>query len=165
MNRNLLFITLLAAAVGCLLYFLVPSEEKKINKQLHQLSLQASKSPDEQPLEALSTATTIGSAFSDPCLITSPYQGRDSQRSRSRKEITDLALLIRKGYTQATVTLYNLSVTVGQNKTAEIIFTVGIEGKSGQLDLVDLLEVHASMTRIQGKWRFTRLALSEALAQ
>lgn len=161
MNRYLLLSVLGLAAAGCILYFLFPNEEKKIEKQLHKLSSYVSKKGEEKPLQALSTAANIGSGFANPCRIAVASHSGGGMRTLSRKEITDRILMFRKGYSWLTIKLFDLAVSVDQNQTAEVTATLRIDGSGNGIDLTDLQEMKASMAKLEGKWYLTQLSLSE----
>lgn len=163
MIRNVLFGALGLAAIACLVFLLLPDEGKRIEKQLHQLSSQVSKKGQEKPLETLSAAAKFGAGFSDPCQIAVGSGGDQEVLTLSRKEITDRTLLLRKRYTWLTVALYDLAVKIGENKKAEVTATVRIDGSENSADFSDLLDLQASMAKVDGEWHLTRLYLTDPL--
>lgn len=163
MNRIVLIGVLCLAAIGSLVFFLLPDDEKKIKKQLHQLCSYVSQKGQEKPLETLSVTAKFGSGFADPCLIAVESDDAQDLLTLSRKEITDRTLLLRKRYTWLTIALYDLAVKVGENQKAEVTATVRIDGSENSVDFSDLLALQASMTKIQGEWLLTRLYLSDPI--
>lgn len=163
MNRYVLLGLLLLAVAGCIVYFLLPNEEKKVEQQLRQLSSHLSKRGEEKPLQTLSTVAKIRSAFADPCRVAVASHTGESIRPLSRKEITDRILMLRKRYTWLTLKVYDLAVTIEQDQTAEVTATLRIDGSGNDFDFSNLQDMKASMAKVEGKWHFTQLSLSEAL--
>jgi hypothetical protein len=138
-----------------------PSDERAIRKQLAVIEESGSKEPAEKSIEALFKAKQIAEIFSDPCRLT--VASANHVGEYPRKQIQDRLLMVRSSYTQASVTLHDMTIDISPEKTAVVRCTIRLRGESTGEKVADVHELRAEMRPIDGKWLLTAVEIVEVL--
>ena len=105
-------VIVLVAAVCAFRFW--PSDERAIRKQLAVIEEAGSKEPAEKSIEALFKAKQIAELFSDPCRLT--VASANHVGEYPRKQIQDRILMVRGFYTQAKVSLHDVTIDISPDK-------------------------------------------------
>ncbi|WP_319585905.1 hypothetical protein [uncultured Desulfobulbus sp.] len=149
----------LVAAVGAFRFW--PSDERAIRQQLAVIEEAGSKEPAEKSIEALFKAKQIAALFSDPCQLTVASASHAGEYPR--KQIQDRLLMVRGFYTQAKVSLHDITIDITPEKTAVVRGTIRLRGEGAGGKVADVHELRAEMRSIDGKWLFTTVEIVQVL--
>lgn len=162
MNRkNLLFITAVILAIGALVFYLLPDEEKQVRKQLNLLEQLASKQAKETGLQSIKKAAQISSLFTDPCRL--KVERLDFEGEFIRKEVINHIQIARNSFSQVNVQFHDITIEFPNKTTANVIMTLQLTGKNGGENWADTHEIDAGMIKNEGDWLLSECTLIEVL--
>jgi len=137
------------------------SDERAIRKQVAKIESLGSKTRDEKPIDALIRARQLAALFHDPCSL--QVESADFSGAYSRKQIQDRIVMARGFYTEAAVSVHDLSIHRIDNGQATLRCTLRVKGQGNNSAVADVQEVEADMRKVEGDWLFTQLTLVEVL--
>ncbi len=161
-----LLIAGLIALIGVLaVFYLLPSEEKKVRKQFELLAQYAAKEPNEDLLSAANRAKNIGRLFADPCELKAEGDSFYSLTGTySREEMAGYAFRGRSYFSSLSLKCQDLKVEFPDRETASVRLTLTVLGRSTSGENVDeAREFLAVLQKIEKKWLFNRFEVVEVL--
>ncbi|MGD9949760.1 MAG: hypothetical protein AB7U29_14960 [Desulfobulbus sp.] len=138
-----------------------PSDERAIRKQIAQIETLGSKAADEKPIESLLRAKRLAALFNDPCIL--QVEAADFTGEYPRKQIQDRIAMARAFYTNATVSVHDLSINILDKERTKILCTLRVKGSGKNRPVADVQELEADLRKVEGDWLFTQLTLVEVL--
>lgn len=159
--KTLVLILSITILAGYLAFRFWSSDDRAIRKQLAVIEEAGSKEPAEQSIEALFKARQIAALFSDPCWLTVASANHGGEYPR--KQIQDRMLMVRGFYTQAKVSLHDITIDLSPEKTAVVRGTIRLRGEGAGEKVADVHELRAEMRPIDGKWLLTAVEIVEVL--
>lgn len=156
----ILLLILIAGIWG--VFYLFPSEEKKIKKQFTLLGQLASREADENPLAMAQKVRKIGGLFAEKCRLKVP--GYSLSGVYNRQEIIALAARGRLHFSQLTLKFYDLNITFPEEREAKVSLTGRLIGKAQGRETVDeTRELACALKRIDQEWAISELEVVEVL--
>ena len=144
-------------------FYIYPSEEKKIKKQLALLSEYSSKDGGESAFAMARRLDHLGALFADRVDLKAP--GYELSGIHTRREIVNLAARARVVFSQMTLKFHDVSVAMSGDERAMVSATGRLKGMSAKGDSVD--EVQDLDLTFQkdgeGRWLFTAVEVVEVL--
>ena len=159
--QKLLLIVLIFCVAAAAVFYLLPSEEKRIRKQLAILEGLCSKQSDETRLQAVRKVTKIAALFTDPCLI--KVERRNFVGELNREEFVGRANMARTGFPQVDARFYDISVELLGKLRASVVMTVRLKGRDGEQYWAETHEVGAGLIKTEGDWLLSEVTLVEVL--
>jgi len=159
-GKAVIVVVIVLVAAVCTFRFW-PSDERAIRKQLAVIEEAGSKEPAEKSIEALFKAKQIADLFSDPCRLTVASAGHVGDYPR--KQIQDRILMVRGFYSQAKVSLHDITIDISPEKTAVVRGTIRLRGEGAGEKVADVHELRAEMRPIDGQWLMTAVEIVEVL--
>lgn len=138
-----------------------PNDERAIRKQLALIETLGSKEADEKPIDSLLHARQLAELFNDPCII--QVESVDFQGQFPRKQIQDMIVMVRGHYTQATVSVHDLRITLPKKQSATLHCTMRVKGEGAARPVADVQELAAELRKVEDDWLFTSVTLVEVL--
>lgn len=145
--------------IAGLVFFFLPSVEKKIEKKLVQLGKYCSTSPKEATLETLKKGAGAANLCSNPCRVTIVSLNID--KAFTTKEISDHILMMKKRLPNTTFSFHDTAVNVMSKNSAEVITTLKLDGKSVDGHFVDAYEIDIEMKKEKSAWLFSSFKVVE----
>lgn len=158
-----LCILLLILAAGTGVFFtLFDSEERKVKKQLQQLSEGVSKEPTESIFTLDQKIKKIGSLFEESCEIKIPSHSLSGKLSRD--EITGYAARTRLHFSQLRLVFHDMTITFPEEGVAKVHLTARLTGrmKTGE-NVEEAHELDGLMKKTEKKWLFSQIEVVEVL--
>jgi hypothetical protein len=152
-----LLLILVVAAVATVV--LLPSDEKKINKNLDAMARYCTSEPQESGLVTLQKTASAAKLCTDPCRVRIASQ--DIDREFSRKEISDHILMMKKRLAGATFTFQDTVVGPIVDDAAQITATLRLDGETVDGRFSDAYELAITAEKIEGKWLFASFTVVE----
>jgi hypothetical protein len=159
-GKGVVVVVIVLIAAVCTFRFW-PSDERAIRQQLAVIEEAGSKEPAEKSIEALFKAKQIADLFSDPCRLT--VASANHVGEYPRKQIQDRLLMVRGFYSQAKVSLHDVTIDISPEKTAVVRGTIRLLGQGAGEKVADVHELRAEMRPIDGKWLLTADEIVEVL--
>lgn len=141
-------------------FWLWPSEDRAIRRQLTRVEELASKAVVESTLKAALKVRQLSELCTDPCRI--EVAAHQLAGDLSRQQLQQRLLLARGLYDQATVRWYDLTIQ-HQGHEAQVRGTLRIQGQSGGKPLADVQEVAGELVKIDGSWQIRAITLVAVL--
>jgi len=146
-------------------YYLLPSEEKKVKKRFDLLSQYVSKEPDEDLLSMATRVKNIGSLFADPSefkIEGDPFYSFSG--SYSREEVSAYALRGRSYFSRLSLKFHDLKIEFPETDSARVSFTARLTGKSmaGE-DVDEPREMRCLLKKVERHWLFSSFEVVEVL--
>jgi hypothetical protein len=146
-------------------YYLLPSEEKKVKKRFDLLSQYVSKEPGEDLFSMANRVKNIGSLFADPSEFKvegDPFYSFSG--SYSRGEISAYALRGRSYFSRLSLKFHDLKIEFPESGTARVDFTARLTGKSmGGEDVDEPREMRSVLKKVEKNWLFSGFEVVEVL--
>ena len=146
-------------------YYLLPSEEKKVRKRFDLLSRYVSKEPGEDLLSMAARVKNIGSLFSNPNefkIEGDPFYSFSG--SYSREEVSAYALRGRAYFSKLSLKFSDLKIEFPEADAARVSFTARLTGKSmGGEDVDEPREMRSILKKIEKNWLFSVFEVVEVL--
>lgn len=161
-----LLIAGLIVMIGVLaVFYLLPSEEKKVRKQFDLLSQYAAKEPNEDLLSAANRAKNIGRLFADPCELKAEGDSFYSLTGTySREEMAGYAFRGRSYFSSLSLKFHDLKIEFPERETASVRLTATLSGRSTSGENLDeAREFLSVLQKIEKKWLFSRFDVVEVL--
>jgi len=144
------------------IYYFLPSEEKKVRKQFHLLSKGVLKSPEENAFTMLQKMKNIGALFDEHCELKAPSQSLSG--SYARQEISTYAGNARSVFSQLDLKFYDFHVVFLERELAKVTLTARLTGRSTAGEQVDeTRELECILKKIEKKWFFSAIEVVEVL--
>jgi hypothetical protein len=160
LKNLILAVCLVTVAVVAALRFW-PSDERAIRKQIERIETLGSKASDEKPVNSLLHARQLAELFSDPCTL--QVESANFQGQYPRKQIQDRIVMLRGSYSQATVSIHDLHITIAEKERATIRCTLRVKGEGKSQPVADVQELSAEMRKVEGDWLLASVTLVEVL--
>ena len=159
---RLAFLVALGSGVFWCWHYLFPSPELLIRKQLAQLALAASISPNEAPLTKLSKSQKLAELFARDAQVNVDVPGRADQTFSGRDEIQQAALGARALLNTLHVTFVDVNVTLAANKhsaTTRLTATADLPGER----LPEVEELEIGFTNVDNSWLINKVQTVKTL--
>ena len=144
------------------IYYFLPSEEKKVRKQFQLLSERVQKSPEENALSILQKMKNIGALFDEYCELKAPSQSLSG--SYSRQEISTYAGSARSVFSQLDLKFYDFHIVFLEREIAKVTLTARLTGRSTAGEQVDeIRELECVLKKIEKRWLFSAIEVVEVL--
>jgi hypothetical protein len=154
---------LLIVVVGIsAMFFLFPSEEKKVKKRFALLSEHVLKDPAETTFVMANQIRGITALFWENCNLTvSDYS---LSGKYTREEISGIALRGRAHFSSLGLNFYDLKVSFPGKYLAQVNLTARLTGKSVYGEQVDeTRELICLLKKVEKKWLFSSFEVIEVL--
>lgn len=138
-----------------------PGDERAIRKQIAVIETLGSKEGDEKSIESLLRARQLANLFTDPCAL--QVESADFRGEYPRKQIQDRIIMVRGYYTQATVSVHDLNITILEKERATLRCTLRVRGQGKTRPVADVQELAAELRKVEGDWLFASVTLVEVL--
>jgi len=146
-------------------YYLLPSEEKKVRKRFDLLAQYVSKEPGEDLFSMANRVKNIGSLFSDPSEFKvegDPFYSFSG--TYSRDEVSAYALRGRSYFSKLSLKFHDLKIEFPERDTASVSFTARLTGKSTGGEAVDEpREMRSVLKKTEKNWLFSGFEVVEVL--
>ncbi|BHH82483.1 hypothetical protein [Desulforhopalus sp. 52FAK] len=139
--------------------FLLPSDDKKIKKNLHSLAEYCSTLRVESMIETLRNVTLASKLCTDPCKI--EIESRNFNKELSQKELSDNFLILKKRLPTTIFTFEDVSVDFPAENSASVLTTIRLNGESNDGNFTDAYEVDITVDKIDGDWLFSSFTVVE----
>jgi len=144
------------------IYYFLPSEEKKVKKQFQLLSERVQKSPEENALTMLQKMKNIGALFDEHCELKAPSQSLSG--SYSRQEISTYAGSARSVFSELDLKFYDFHIVFLEREVAKVTLTARLTGRSTAGEQVDeIRELECVLKKIEKRWLFSAIEVVEVL--
>jgi hypothetical protein len=144
------------------IYYFLPSEEKKVRKQFHLLSEGVGKSPEENAFTVLQKMKNISALFDEQCELKAPSQSLSG--SYSRQEISMYAGSARSVFSKLDLKFYDFHIVFLERGVARVTLTARLTGRSTAGEQVDeIRELECILKKIEKKWLFSEIEVVEVL--
>ncbi|HHD64917.1 MAG TPA: hypothetical protein ENK96_11300 [Desulfobulbaceae bacterium] len=160
-SKHLFFISILLCLVVVLGLYLFPSKEKRVKKQLNNLTEYASKKRNEPTLKTLTKTTRISGLFAENCIL--KISNPKIEGNYSRKEIMDRVNRVRNSFSRLKVSFYDITIHFTSDTSSVVLLTMRLLGKSKAEEFTDVQEVKLKMQEIRGKWLISGIELVDIL--
>ena len=142
--------------------FLMQTDEKKIRTQFSLLAAWVSKQPDESLVTTSYNVQHIATLFVDPCVFKADMISLSG--SYTPDEISGFAGRSRFALSYLTLKFYDLDIIFVQEGIAQTTVTAKLTGKTKSGDILEAThELKTVLTRVEGKWHFSRVEVVEVL--
>ncbi len=147
------------------IFYLFPSEEKKVRKQFDLLSQYVSKEPGEDLFSMANRVKNIGRLFTENCEFRIEGDPLYSfSGNYSREEVSGYALRGRTYFTNLSLKFHDLKIEFPEKAAAKVNLTARLTGKSTTGENVDdTREFECILKKIEKKWLFSRFEVVEVL--
>jgi hypothetical protein len=146
-------------------YYLLPSEEKKVRKRFDLLSQYVTKEPGEDLFSMANRVKNIGSLFANPSefkIEGDPFYSFSG--SYSREEVSAYALRGRSYFSRLSLTFHDLKIEFPERETASVSFTARLTGKSmGGEEVDEPREMRSVLKKVEKNWLFSGFEVVEVL--
>lgn len=161
-----IFVTVLVVLIGTLVvFYLFPSEEKKVRKQFDLLSQYVTKEPGEAPFSMVNRIQNISRLFAKNCefkIEGDPFYAFSG--NYSREEVAGYALRGRSYFSNLSLKFHDLKIEFPERGTAKVQLTGRLAGKSAAGENVDeARELLCLLEKIEKKWLFRQFEVVEVL--
>jgi len=144
------------------LWYLFPTRERQVRRQMNALAQWASKDAGEGALAAVQAAREAKDFFADPCEWQADAFNLSGQVAPD--EIARYEFAARSRFDTLSVKLYDLSIDFSQDGAAHVTTTVRVEGTSKEADPVnETHEVRGTLAKQDGKWLLKKVTVVEVL--
>ena len=146
-------------------FYLFPSEEKRVRRQFDLLSQYAAKEPGEDPFSTANRIRNLSGLFAERCEFKIEGEALYSlSGSYSRQDVAGYALRGRSYFSDLSLTFPDLKVRFPEKGSARVRFTAKLKGRSTTGEAVDeTREFQCVLNRIGKKWLFSTLEAVEVL--
>ena len=160
--RYILLAVLIVTVGIVVVFYFLPSEEKKVRKQCHLLSEGVLKSPEENAFTMLQKMKNIGALFYEHCELKAPSQSLSG--SYTRQEISTYAGSARSFFSQLDLKFYDFHIVFPEKEVAKVTLTARLTGRSTAGEQVDeTRELECILKKIEKKWLFSAIEVVEVL--
>ena len=159
MNRRTLLIVATILLMAGTVLFLLPSDEKKIRRNLDSLAESCSSSPKEPIVESLKKAALAAKLCTTSCKIESA--SFHIARDFTRKEISDHILVLKKKLPSTRFSFHDTLIEFPDDAKAEVITTLRLEGRTGDTGFTDAYELKITTEKRDGDWLFSAFTMVE----
>lgn len=146
-------------------FYLLPSEEKKVRKQFDLLSRYVTKEPGEDLFSMANRIQNIGKLFAKNCEFKvegDPLYAFSG--NYTREEVAGYALRGRSHFSNLSLRFHDLKVEFPEKGMAKVGMTARLSGKTAGGENVDeVREFLCSLQKIEKKWLFTQFEIVEVL--
>ena len=167
MNKAVLIVLALAAAVACGWYFLWPSEEARVRKSFKEVAAALEKDGSEANMDSVRKARHAA-AFVEPGCTFELAIGEDTQKftlSKVAADITQQVVVYRMNVSRIHMSFEDLKVALTDKNTAEAACDFFYEGEGFGWGGRDARTLEATLRKDpeSGRWRFARVRLSNII--
>jgi hypothetical protein len=160
--RYILLAVLIVTVGIVVVFYFLPSEEKKVRKQFHLLSEGVLKSLEENAFTMLQKMKNIGALFDEHCELKAPSQSLSG--SYTRQEISTYAGSARSFFSQLDLKFYDFHIVFPEKEVAKVTLTARLTGRSTAGEQVDeTRELECILKKIEKKWLFSSIEVVEVL--
>ena len=159
MNNKTLYILLAVLVIGCGAFFLLPSDEDKINDNLISLAENCSSALNESVIETMQKVSYATKLCAIPCKV--QIESRNFNGEFSQKEMSDHILMLKKRLPNTTISFQDINISLINKTQANAIATLQINGSSVDGRFTDAYEVDISVNKYEGKWLFSSFTVVE----
>lgn len=142
------------------LYYLFPSDEKKIKKQFTLLSEWAAKDQEESSFTMAHKAGNIGRLFVERVELEVPEF--DLSGSYTREEIVGYTARVRLSFSRLSLQFYDPTIAFLEKGAAKVDLRGRLRGNStGGEEVDETREIVCVLKKIEDQWLFTHLKVAE----
>ncbi|HYA94542.1 MAG TPA: hypothetical protein VEK32_23895 [Thermodesulfobacteriota bacterium] len=162
-RKRYLFILGLMVILGIVIAItFFPSEEKRVKKRFHLLSVWVSKSTEENAFTMLQKMRDIGSLFDEHCDLETDYPSLSG--SYTREEISTYVGSARSHVSQLSLKFYDLQIVFPEKEVAQVTLTARLTGRSTAGEQMDeTRELECLLRKTEKKWLFRQIDVVEVL--
>jgi hypothetical protein len=163
--RHVIIATVVVLLGILAVFYLFPSEEKKVRKQFDLLSQYVSKEPGEDLFSMANRIKNIGKLFAEGCEFKIEGDPLYSfSGNYSREEVSGYALRGRTYFSKLSLKFDDLQIGFPEKAMAKVNLTARLSGKSAAGENVDeARELECILKRIEKKWLFSSFEVVEVL--
>ncbi len=146
-------------------FYLLPSEEKRVRKQFDLLSQYVSKEPGEDLFSTANRVRNTVRLFVDPCEFRIEGDSFYSLTGKySREEMAGYVLRGRSYFSALSLKFHDLKIEFPERGIAKVRLTARLSGKSTSGENVDeAREFLSVLQKIEKKWLFSQFEVVEVL--
>lgn len=159
MNNRTLYILFALVVIGCGAFFLLPSDEAKINDNLNSLAENCSSVLNESVLETLQKVAFATKLCAVPCKV--QIESRNFKGEFNQKEMSDHILMLKKRLPNTTISFQDINISLINKTQANVIATLQINGSSADGRFTDAYEVDITVNKYDGDWLFNSFTVVE----
>jgi hypothetical protein len=161
MNTKIIILFLLLAVAS--FFLLLPSDEKKILKNLNSLAEYCSSSGEEAPIAALKNVMLAGKLCTYPCRV--QVESFNINRDFTKKEFTDHVLMLKKMTQNTRFSFHDTIIDFPVDGRAELVSTLRLDGKTKDKRFTDAYELSIHVEKTNGDWLFSSFTVVEFIEQ
>jgi len=158
-KKTILFLLLAAATF----YLILPSDEKKIRKNLNSLAEYCSSSGKETPIAILKNVMLAGKLCTYPCRV--QVESFNISRDFNKKEFTDHVLMLKKMTLNTRFSFHDTVIDFPMDGRAELVSTLRLDGKTKDQRFTDAYELNIHVEKTNGDWLFSSFTVIEFMEQ
>ncbi|OGP88878.1 MAG: hypothetical protein A2156_02435 [Deltaproteobacteria bacterium RBG_16_48_10] len=163
--KNVIITGLILLTGILVVFYLFPSEEKKVRKQFDLLSQYVSKKPGEDLFSMANRIKNMGKLFAEDCefkIEGDPFYSFSGKYSR--EEVSGYALRGRSYFSDLSLKFHDLKIEFPEKGLAKVNLTARLAGKSTARESVDeARELQCLLKKIEKKWLFSSFEVVEVL--
>lgn len=156
-NKNIVLLVMCVVVGG--VFFLLPSEEKKILKNLSSLSEYCSVTKKESVLGTLQKAALAAKLCTTPCKVQIDSLKLDDELSQN--QITDHILMLKKRLSHTIFSFQDTTIVILGENQAEVTTTLHLKSESKDKSFSDAYELDIKVEKTGGDWRFSSFTVVE----
>ncbi len=162
-NTKIVVIGLIAAVAAVFAYLhYFQGDEGKIRKQFACLAESGSKNEGDTQIALMKRVGTIKSLFADTFELNTPW--RPDMKTYGKPDLNTFALAVFSKYSDLTVQFHDLTISVGENGTANAVLTAKLSGTvSGGEQVADFHELECTLKNSDGDWLFSGIQFVDVL--
>lgn len=161
MKRILIGLLLLAIAIVVAVRVL-PSEEKRVRKQLTLLSKAVAKAPEESPITSAARLQKLRTLFAENCRLETHISWFSGEFTG--EELASLIARTRLLFSTLSLRIYDLNVEFPGDDSATVRLTTRVKGRMTDGEFVDEShELECLLEKTDGKWLFREAKVVEVL--
>jgi len=157
-NNKKVVLLAICFLIGCV-FFLRPSDEKKIMKNLNSLAEYCSVTRKESVLETLQKSALAAKLSTNPCKVQIASLKLDGELSH--KQITDHILLLKKRLPDTSFIFQDTTIEIPVEDKAQVTTTLQLSSASENENFQDAYELDITVEKIDGDWRFSSYTVVE----
>jgi hypothetical protein len=154
---------ILILLVATTLYFLLPSDEKKIRNNLDSLAEYCSSSDKEGPIPALKKVTLAGKLCRYPCRVR--VESFNLNYDFNKKDFTDHVLMLKKMTLNTQFSFHDTSIEFPMDTKANLVSTLRLDGKIKDDRFTNAYEINIEAEKNDGDWFFSSFTVVEFMEQ
>jgi SnoaL-like protein len=154
-----LLLVLVVGAVAAFAWTRWTSDEVAVERRLHALALEVNESITDGA-GLIARSAQLGTYFTDDVVID---LGKGSAAIRGRATVMDMASRLQPRTSAFTLQLTDIGVVLASDRlSGSVVLTAEFTRRGGGEGAIDARELSLDVTKADGAWRISRLAVVEA---